>query len=131
MSYLVDSDYVADYLKGKREAVALLSRLAPEGFAISLITFGEIYEGIYYGRDAVTHERGFRHFLRIADVLPLNKSILRRFARIRGDLRRRGQLIGDPDILIAVTAIHHERTLLSRNLHHFRRISDVRLFEES
>ena len=40
------------------------------------------------------------------------------------------QLIGDPDILIAATAIHYNQTLLSRNLRHFRRISDLKLHEE-
>ena len=46
MSYLIDSDWVADYLRGRPDAVALLPTL--DGRAISLITFGEIYEGIYY-----------------------------------------------------------------------------------
>jgi predicted nucleic acid-binding protein len=51
MKYLVDSDWVIDYLAGRQQAITLLSSLAIEGLAISLITFGEIYEGIYYGRD--------------------------------------------------------------------------------
>ena len=52
MSYLLDSDWVADYLKGKPQAVALLDRLREDGIAISLITYGEIYEGIYYASRA-------------------------------------------------------------------------------
>jgi len=71
-----------------------------DGIAISLITYGEIYEGIYYGGAARAHEHGFRQFLRIVAVLPLNQPIMRDFARIRGELRQWGQLIGDPDILI-------------------------------
>jgi predicted nucleic acid-binding protein len=51
MRYLVDSDWIADYLVGKQEAVGLLDRLVPDGIGVSLITLGEIYEGIYYGRD--------------------------------------------------------------------------------
>jgi len=68
-----------------------------DGIAISLITYGEIYEGIYYGGAARAHEHGFRQFLRIVAVLPLNQPIMRDFARIRGELRQWGQLIGDPD----------------------------------
>jgi predicted nucleic acid-binding protein len=64
MKYLVDTDWVADYLKGRPEAVQLLGQLANEGLAISLITLGEIYEGIYYGRDVKAHERGFLALLR-------------------------------------------------------------------
>ncbi len=51
MKYLVDSDYVADYLSARPHATELLATLTKEGTTISLITFGEISEGIYYGRD--------------------------------------------------------------------------------
>ncbi len=122
MKYLVDSDWVVDYLAGKQHAISLLSSVWPDGIAISLIALGEIYEGIYYGRDPQRSEAVFHLFLRSVDVLPLNRSIMQRFARIRGDLRAKGQLIGDPDILIAATAIYHDLTLLTRNKKHFQRI---------
>lgn len=127
MSYLIDSDWVADYLRGRPDAVALLPTL--DGRAISLITFGEIYEGIYYGADPRANELAFRSFLRGVDVLPLNRAIMRRFARIRGNLRRRGQIIGDPDILIAATALHHGLTLVTRNISHFQRIPGLSLYQ--
>jgi tRNA(fMet)-specific endonuclease VapC len=127
VSYLVDSDRVADWLHGRSAAVDALRALAPDGLAISLVTYGEIYEGIYYGRDPAGSERVFRQFLRAVDVLPLTRPIMRRFARIRGDLRRRGQLIGDPDVLIAATALHHDLTLVTGNHAHFRRIPELRL----
>jgi tRNA(fMet)-specific endonuclease VapC len=64
MTYLVDSDWVAEYLKGGATAVNLLDGLFAEGLAISIITFGEIYEGIYYGTDPQHNEVIFRKFLR-------------------------------------------------------------------
>jgi tRNA(fMet)-specific endonuclease VapC len=129
VKYLVDTDWVADYLKAREPALATLNRLVADGLAISIISFGEIYEGIYYGRDVQSHERGFRLFLRSVDVLPLNRLIMRRFARIRGELRRRGQIIGDPDILIAATALHYGLTLITHNRRHFERIPEVELYE--
>jgi tRNA(fMet)-specific endonuclease VapC len=129
VTHLVDSDWVADYLRGKSLAVDLLTSLGPTGLAISLITFGEIYEGVYYGRDPRRAEEIFLGFLRWIDILPLDEAILRRFARIRGDLRRRGQLVGDSDILIAATEIHFGLTLVKRNLRHFERIAELEIFE--
>jgi predicted nucleic acid-binding protein len=73
-------------------------------------------------------ERVFRQFLRGVDVLPLTRPIMRRFARLRGGLRRRGQLIGDPDAPIAATALHHGLALVTGNRAHFRRIPDLRLY---
>jgi tRNA(fMet)-specific endonuclease VapC len=90
MSYLVDSDWVADWLKGRPPAIDLLNRLAPDGLAISLISYGELYEGIYYGQSPRRYEQVFRQFLRPVRVLPLNRAIMRRFAVIRGQLRRQG-----------------------------------------
>lgn len=129
MRYLVDTDYVADFLKGRLGASDLLTRLAPEGLAISLITYGEIYEGIYYGRNPRAHESGFLTFLRGVSVLPLTRPIMRRFARIRGELRAQGQTVGDPDLLIAATALHHDLVLISRNVKDFRRVPDLTLFQ--
>ena len=54
---------------------------------------------------------------------------MQRFARIRGGLRRRGQLIPDPDILIGATALHHGITLLTRNIKDFQRIPELKLYQ--
>ena len=131
MSYLIDTDWIVDALLGRPAAETLLGNLAADGLAISLITYGEIYEGIYFGRDPSRAEAGFRQFLREVNVLPLNRRIMQRFARVRGELRRQGQIIGDPDILIAATAIHHRLTLVTRNIQHFSRIPGLELYKSS
>ncbi len=127
MTYLVDSDWVADYLDGRQLAVALLARHTPSGIAISLVTYGEIVDGIYYGHDPKRAEATFRAFLRGVPVLPLNWSVMQRFARIRGELRGRRLLIPDPDPLIAATALHNQIILISRNRRHFECIPDLQL----
>lgn len=104
MTYLIDTDFVVDYLVGKTDAISFLDGLSTAGSAISLITQGEIYEGIYYGRDPQKGEDGFQRFLRLVDILPLNTAIMQQFAHLRGELRRTGNIIGDLDILIAATA---------------------------
>src|SRR6187402_3133952 len=111
MTYLVDTDYVVDWLKGRPDAVQLLSTLRHDGLAISHITYGEVYEGIEYGQNRTAIERGFRQFLRGVTVLPTTQPIMRRFALIRGRLRAQGLLIGDMDLLIAATALATNRML--------------------
>jgi len=122
VSYLIDTDYVADYLKGRSDALLLLRDLPREQIAISVITFGEVTEGIIFGRDRQRHEQGFRQFLQIADVVPLSRATMRRFAQIRGALRAQGDLIPDMDLLIGATAIATNRALVTRNLRHFSRM---------
>jgi predicted nucleic acid-binding protein len=60
MRYLVDTDWVAEYLVNRERTVTLLDRLAPEGLGISLMTYGAIYEGVLYGRDPARAEAVFR-----------------------------------------------------------------------
>lgn len=59
MKCLVDTDYVIDYLYGNQVARDLLAQLNPEGIAISVITYSEIYEGIFSSRDPRQAERVF------------------------------------------------------------------------
>jgi predicted nucleic acid-binding protein len=131
MSYLVDTDWVVEYLKAREPAATTLPQLRHDGLAISLITFGEVYEGIYAGRDPEHHEEIFLRFLRRAQVLLLNRTILRHFARIRAQLRSQGQLIGDLDLLIAATALYHDLTLVTHNTRHFNRIPNLKLYQSS
>lgn len=125
--YLIDSDWIIDFLKGRPDAIALFRQLLPDGMAMSIMTFGEIYEGIYYGRDQQKHELGLRALLRDIRVLGINRSVARQYARIRGDLRARGLLIPQPDTLIAATALYYDLTLVTRNLRDFQRIPDLRI----
>ena len=37
MKYLVDTDWTADYLNGRTDSIQVLSQLAQDGLAISLI----------------------------------------------------------------------------------------------
>jgi predicted nucleic acid-binding protein len=64
-------------------------------------------------------------------LFPITRSIARQFALIRGDLRAKGLLIPDPDLYIAATAIHHNLTLVTRNLKDYDRIPNLDLYKTS
>ncbi len=130
MTYLLDSDWVVDWLKGRPPAVALFQKLATHPLTVSTMTYGEVYEGIYYGQDRTQIERSFRRFLRGVTVLPITRPVAHRFGIVRGDLRQRGQIIGDPDVLIAATALHHGLILVTQNVRHFQRIPNLQLYRD-
>jgi len=106
-SYLIDTDWLVDYLAGRRIAVDLFSRLDDTRRAISIVTCGVLASMALRG---------------------ISERIVQRFARIRGDLRLRGLLIPDADLLIAATAVHHDLTLVIRNLKHFTRVPGFTLY---
>jgi tRNA(fMet)-specific endonuclease VapC len=128
MTHLLDSDWVADYLKGRDHAVQIVASLYAAGLAISIITYAEVYEGVYYGRERQRYERIYREFLRGVDVLGINRSVARRFAIVRGALRARGQMISQTDLLIAATALDHDLIMVTRNTRDFSRMPDLQLY---
>lgn len=128
-AYLIDTDWIIDCLYGRTDAVETLLELSADGLAVGLMTYGELYQGAFYARTPELALRGLRTFLRGKRLLPLNRAIVERFGTLRGDPQRRGLPIGDVDLLIAATALHHDLTLVTRNRRHFTRIAELRLYE--
>lgn len=127
MRYLVDTDWIINFLKGQKQTVEILDSLFYEGYAISVISFAEIYEGIYYFgyEKRKTLERDFRNFLEGVAVLDVNEEIGKEFAQLRAKLRKEGNLIDNFDLLIASTALFYGLELLSNNTRHFQRIENL------
>lgn len=125
MRYLVDTDWVIDHLHGRTRVVKRLEELAPGGIGLSILSLAELYEGVYSSTAPQDNERALQDFLGGVDVLTLDDGICRIFAQERGRLRAAGMLIGDLDLLIGATALHHGLTLLTNNRRHFERLTDL------
>ena len=130
MRRLLDTDWLIDYLTGDPAARTLVASLLPYGIAISVVTYMEIYEGIEASVSRREDEREFRTALRGITVLPVNRSVARRAATIRFQLRASGHSAVRRralDILIAATAVVHDLTLATRNVDDYRGIPGLSL----
>jgi tRNA(fMet)-specific endonuclease VapC len=128
--YLLDTDWIVDVLNGQEKAIHTALELAPAGLAVSIITYGELYEGAAFAHEPQPALAGLRSFLKGKAILPLTQPIIERFAQIRGSLPREiRQQIGDLDILIAATCLEHHLTLLTRNLKDFQHIPNLKLYQ--
>ena len=129
-SYLLDTDWVVDILNGQEKAIHTALELASAGLAISIITYGELYEGAAFAHNPEPAIAGLRSFLKGKAILPLTQPLMERFAQIRGNLPKPiRQQIGDLDILIAATCLAHDLTLLTRNLKDFQKIPHLKLYQ--
>jgi predicted nucleic acid-binding protein len=128
MRYLVDTDWIIDGIANLSAARDLLHRLSTDGLAVSVISLGELFEGAYLYPAPEDHIRTYRQFLAGYSILPVTEDIVSRFATIRALLRRQGKLIPDLDLLIAVTALEHNLTLLTHNVRHFDRVPNLQVY---
>ena len=130
MAYLVDSDWVIDYLAGDSDALALLDRLADDRIAISVVTYMEVYQGVERSVDPGAAEAKLAAFLASVPVLPISPAVARRCAGLRETLRQRGKRVNNRalDLLIAATAIEHDLTLVTRNVQDYADIAELSMF---
>jgi tRNA(fMet)-specific endonuclease VapC len=131
MRYLLDSDWIINYLAGNTDAKETLLRIDPDDIGISLVTVAEVYESAYNFANPEAHLEKFRDFHNSFHLLDLNLPIIETFAEVRAHLRRRGELIADFDILLGATALHYDLTLLTYNTRHFARIPHLKMYPQS
>lgn len=126
MKYLVDSDQIIWYLKGKPQTVEKLQSLKGE-LAVSVISVGEVAEGVFGEKFEEKRRKGLENFLAGTKVLEINQEVIYRFAKLRSGLRKRGNLIDNFDLLIAATCLCHNLTLITGNKRDFSRIEGLKI----
>ena len=115
------------HFRGNRRITRRIGELLPEGIGISIISIAELYEGVANSRNPDKDEANLLRFLDLVEVLPLNNEICEIFGNERARLRADVTLIGDLDLLIGCTALHHNLTILTNNIRHFNRIQNLNL----
>ena len=129
MSYLIDSDIVAEWLLGRAPVGAELATLRRSGIAIGTVTYAEVLEGILGGRNPRRGRQALRSLLRGVRIIVLSRPIAERAATIRLELRRQKRQVNERalDILVAATAIEHRLTLMTRNTRDYADIPGITL----
>ncbi len=93
-------------------------------FTFSTMTRYEILRGLK-AKNATRQLVAFDRFCAANTILPLTDAIIVQAAEIYADLYRRGELIGDADILIAATALVGGYGVITNNERHFGRITGL------
>jgi len=123
-----DTDVIIDFFSGKETSAALVHYLIQDNrLAVSSITAFELYAGITGKRRIQQIDRLFSFI----PVLPFALTEAAIAAQIYNSLRQSGMLIGNQDICIAATCLARGLPLLTRNLQHFSRIKNLKLFTGS
>ena len=125
MKYLVDTDWIILHFRGNREVARRIEELTPEGIGISVVSMGELYEGVYKASDPTRSEEALQLVLSEIDVVPIDDEVCRIYGQQRGRLRAGNADTGNNDIWIGATAIRHGLTLLTNNRRHFEQMEGL------
>ena len=130
MPYLIDSDYVIDYLTEEALATDLLESLAQEPFFTSVMTYIEVFQGTLHADSPISSQSKLSIFIEGAPILPVTKEIGERCARLREVLWQQGKRSNRRayDLVIAATALEHNLTLVTRNVSDYEDIPGLSLY---
>lgn len=125
--YLIDTDILIFFLKGRGGVAKRLQRSSPEELGISTISLFELEVGIERSRQPADLREQLRPFLQMVQILPFCSRSAYASARIRAEMERLGTPIGALDYLIAGTAIAHRAILVTHNVAEFSRIPHLQI----
>lgn len=110
---LLDTDLLIDFLRKHASAAALFEKL-PDDCAISVLSIAELHADVREGAEHETLSHLLATFLHIglcADIAAQGGLLRRDWGQSHG--------VGLNDALIAATALHSNRVLLSLNAKHY------------
>ena len=125
--YLIDSDILIYFLKGKQEVVERVSQIPVDDLYISRINYTELMYGAYNSAKIAQNLKVIEPFLESFKVLEFTQTSSLIFAKEKARLKKSGNIITDMDLMIASIAIENECVLMSNNLKHFERIHKLEL----
>ena len=125
--YLIDSDILIYFLKGKQEVVEKISKIPIDDLYISRINYTELIYGAYNSARINQNLKVIEPFLENFTVLEFTKESSLIFAKEKARLKKNGNIIADMDLMIASITIENNCTLISNNIKHFERIQNLEL----
>ncbi len=127
MQYLLDTDWIAGYLRASPAFVQAIDDRRPAGIAMSVVTLAELFSGVSQSSRPAKAEEQLRHFARGCQILGIDERIARIWGEEDARLSLAGQKIGDVDLFTAATARAHGLTLCTQNRKHFERIGRFKI----
>ena len=125
LKYLLDTGWVVRHLRGQRAYTESITRLAPDGLAVSIISVAELQEGVALAKDHDRAAETLATFLTSVAILPVDEETCRVFGELSAKLHGQGNYPGDFDTLIAATARQHHLTVLTTDADDFSRFKEL------
>lgn len=126
--YTLDTNIITALVKQNADVIQRAQSALRAGYSIrpNAISYYEIKRGLL-GAGMQNRLVQFDNFCLVHGVVMIDQNALDKAAGIYADLKRTGQLLEDADILTAAIAIVNDLTLVTNNIQHFARITELRI----
>ncbi|MGY3089749.1 tRNA(fMet)-specific endonuclease VapC [Hymenobacter sp. UYAg731] len=127
MPYLLDTNICVFFLRGKLDLDEIVREKGRENCYVSEVTVAELRYGAENSDNAAKSHQAVDDFLNGLSIVPIFGCI-RRYAQEKVRLRKMGNPMHDEfDLLIGVTAIEHQLTLVTDNQKDFHRLNGIQM----
>lgn len=126
MKVLLDTCACIEILKGNANVYNLVKEFSVTERLVSEISAAELLLGVELSKRKTFEEQRVNDFLKDYSILPISSSI-RRFAKEKARLQKLGTPIEDFDLLIGVSAVENNLTLITDNIKHMERINEIEI----
>lgn len=126
MRYMLDTN-ICIYIinRSPKQVYERLKKLSLGEVGISVITFCELQYGVAKSTKPLENQLALTEFLAPLEVMDFPSTCAVSYGEIRADLKKKGRLIGNYDLLIAAHAISEGLVLISNNLKEFERVEGL------
>jgi len=126
--YLLDTNVCIEIVRGRHPGIQTrMAALSYGNVAICSIVWAELELGAHLSPKGYACARAQIEIFSLLPQWPFDRDSAERYAQLRVDLQRRGQLIGDHDMQIGAIALVQGLILVTHNTREFSRIPGLQL----
>ncbi|MBA3948101.1 MAG: PIN domain-containing protein [Herpetosiphonaceae bacterium] len=103
----------------------ITTRISTISAAVSHIIIGELLYGAEISGQTEQEVAKIQSLLAETRLLRCDWTTAGHYAKIKANLKQRGELIPENDMWIAATAMHHNVVLITRDRRHFERVEGL------
>ena len=125
----LETDFLIALIRKDKEALKKLGTLLAEDERITTtpINASELFKGAYLSERIDDNLKAVRGILNRLELLDFTRGAAAYYGEIYSELKERGELIGDLDILVASIALANNEKLITRNIKHYNRIRELEI----
>lgn len=126
--YLLDTNICIFAIKRKpAKVLELIKKRSEEGIYISSLTVAELEFGVQNSSKKEQNRIALLKFLSIFKILNFDDADAIDYGRLKVDLRKKGELIGPIDMLLAAQALNKEIIFVTNNVKEFKKVDGLRI----